>query len=167
MSVANITSPLHFTTLLKGNTCLIADFYADWCGPCHAIRPMFEKLAQANAIPGHLTFVKVNVDEQADIARQYNVSAMPTFLFFQNGQPYASQPVIRGADPQGLNRVAQELSRLAKEAQRKATEKAQQDQEASRASEATQQPGDETTVSGGYTMGSSGKRSDWKMSLRG
>jgi len=161
MSVTSITSPLHLTTLLKGNTYLIADFYADWCGPCHAIRPMFEKLAQAHGIPGHLTFVKVNVDEQTEIARQYNITAMPTFLFFQNGQPYAKQPMIRGADPQGLGRVIQELGQAAREAQRQENEKARK-----AAEETPAQQKDESTVSGDYTLGGAGKRSDWKMSLR-
>lgn len=160
MSVTSITSPLHLTTLLKGTSFLVIDFYADWCGPCHAVRPMFEKLAQANSVPGHLAFVKVNVDEQPDIARQYNISAMPTFLFFQNALPYASHPMIRGADPQTLGRISKELGDLAREAQRKANEAAQKAADAPLAV-----ADDGTTVSGGYAMGTTGKRSDWKMSL--
>lgn len=164
MSVTSITSPLHLTTLLKGTSFLIVDFYADWCGPCHAVRPMFEKLAAANSVPGHLAFVKVNVDEQSDIARQYSISAMPTFLFFQDGRPYAGNPIIRGADPQALGRIAQELGGLAREAQRKENEAAQKAADAAAAAAAA--PADDgSTVSGGYAMGTTGKRSDWKMSL--
>jgi thioredoxin len=160
MSVTSITSPLHLTTLLKGTSFLVVDFYADWCGPCHAVRPMFEKLALANSVPGHLAFVKVNVDEQPDIARQYSISAMPTFLFFQNGAPYTANPMVRGADPQALGRIAKELGDLAKDAQQKENAAAQ------KAAEANVPVADDgTTVSGGYAMGTAGKRSDWKMSL--
>ena len=175
MSVSAISAPLHFTTLLKGNTYMVADFYADWCGPCHAIRPMFEKLAQAHAIPGRLAFVKVNVDEQREIAQQYNITAMPTFLFFKDGQPYPAQPAIRGADPQGLGRVIQELGQAAREAQRVDNEKAAAAAEAKKSSSQAgdaapapeQKADDGSTVSGGYTLGTTaGKRSDWKMSMR-
>lgn len=181
MSVTSINSEDHFNNLLRSNTYVVVDFYADWCGPCRAIRPMFEKLASANAVSSHLTFVKVNVDEQSSIARKHNVSAMPTFLFFQDRKPYPGRDTIRGADAQSLARVIQDLGRRAKEAQNLENEKAQQAAEQSTANNSAdaasntankgveaREPDDGTTVSGGYTLGTDvGKRSDWKMSLRG
>jgi thioredoxin 1 len=74
-SITHITSPAHLSTLSSSNTYLILDFYADWCGPCKAIAPVFEQLASANASTGKLAFGKVDVDAQQAIARQYGVSA--------------------------------------------------------------------------------------------
>jgi thioredoxin 1 len=65
----------------------VVDFYADWCPPCRAIAPVFSGLADNHTINGHIAFAKVNVDHVKDVAGRYGVSAMPTFLFFQNGKP--------------------------------------------------------------------------------
>ena len=74
-SITDITSSTHFQTILSGNTYVIADFYADWCGPCKAIAPLFAQLAAAEAKVGKMAFVKVNVDTQQSVARTYGVSA--------------------------------------------------------------------------------------------
>ena len=74
-TIAHVTSSTHFSTLLGSSTYLIVDFYADWCGPCKAIAPVFQQLATAEAKPGRLQFCKVDVDGQADVARKYSVSA--------------------------------------------------------------------------------------------
>ncbi len=63
---------------------IVVDFYAAWCGPCKMIGPVYEGLAKTHE--GKARFLKVNVDEVRSILEQYNVKAMPTFLFFdQNG----------------------------------------------------------------------------------
>ena len=69
------TSATHFKSLLSSHTYLIADFYADWCGPCKAIAPLFEQLARSEGKPGRFAFVKVNVDNQQEIAKTYGVTA--------------------------------------------------------------------------------------------
>ncbi|OCL04656.1 thioredoxin-domain-containing protein [Glonium stellatum] len=97
--IAHVTSSTHFNTLLSSSTYLVVDFYADWCGPCKAIAPIFQQLATAEAKPGRLQFCKVDVDGQADIAKKYSVTAMPTFLIFKNGSVIDT---IRGANPSGL-----------------------------------------------------------------
>lgn len=61
----------------------VVDFYATWCGPCKMIAPIVEKLAES--VPA-AHFIKVDVEESPDIAKEYGISAMPTFLFFKNGE---------------------------------------------------------------------------------
>ncbi|EXF78564.1 thioredoxin [Colletotrichum fioriniae PJ7] len=173
MVVLHATTLTEFTNLLSSNTYLVADFYADWCGPCHAIKPIYESLSNTHGQPGSLVFVKVNVDSAQDIARRYGVTAMPTFMFFENGQPYnGGRSVIRGADPRSLQTTVQELGGLAKkkaaEAAAKKAEAEKKRKEAAAAAEKDVKPDDGSTVSGGYTLGgNTGPRSDWKMSLRG
>ncbi|GAA6013111.1 hypothetical protein JCM8202_003023 [Rhodotorula sphaerocarpa] len=60
---------------------VVIDFHATWCGPCHAIAPVFEKLAGQYSAA---TFLKVDVDKAQDVARAYRVSAMPTFVYVKN-----------------------------------------------------------------------------------
>lgn len=75
MTIISIQSEAQFRQVLNSNTYVIADFYADWCGPCKAIAPVFSSLAETKAKPGRLAFVKVDVDAHSGIARQYGVSA--------------------------------------------------------------------------------------------
>ncbi|KAF2489890.1 thioredoxin-like protein [Lophium mytilinum] len=69
----HITAPLHLTTLTGSTTYVLADFYADWCGPCKTIAPFFSQLSTQNTVPGGLAFVKINVDEQPEIAQKYSI----------------------------------------------------------------------------------------------
>jgi thioredoxin 1 len=107
---------------------VVVDFYADWCPPCRAIAPTFSELADKHSSSGRLAFAKVNVDHVKDVASGYGISAMPTFLFFQNGAPKgvaveaigarSSVPLtadglverIRGADRAALQAVVQALA---------------------------------------------------------
>jgi len=62
---------------------VFVDFYADWCGPCKITSPIVEELA--NEVK-EVKFVKVNVDENPDLASQYNIFSIPTFLIFKDGK---------------------------------------------------------------------------------
>ncbi|KAK7539383.1 thioredoxin [Phyllosticta citribraziliensis] len=97
--ITPITSAAQFNTILSSHAYTVVDFYADWCGPCKAIAPIYAALATAHASPGRLAFVKVDVDAHQGIARQYGVSAMPTFLILT---PTSTVTTIRGADAAGL-----------------------------------------------------------------
>ncbi|CAG8938726.1 unnamed protein product [Penicillium salamii] len=88
--------------LLSTNKFTVIDFYADWCPPCRAIAPVFSKLADEHALKGQLAFVKVNVDHCKDVAKLYNITAMPTFLFFENGEP---KPVLVQRDERGSTKI--------------------------------------------------------------
>ena len=73
-----------FQACVAGNKKVVVDFTATWCGPCKMIGPYFEECA--GQYPD-ITFVKVDVDDNADTAQACQVSAMPTFIFFQDGKP--------------------------------------------------------------------------------
>ncbi|KAI9149628.1 thioredoxin-like protein [Paramyrothecium foliicola] len=83
--VQKISEASELDALFSSNTHVVVDFYADWCPPCRAIAPIFSKLAEEHALKGHLAFAKVNVDHVKNVAARYNVSAMPTFVFFEKG----------------------------------------------------------------------------------
>lgn len=110
MSIVSIEGSAQFETLLKSSTVVVADFYADWCGPCKQIAPVYQELATKFSKPRAITFTKVNVDTQQSISQKYGVRAMPTFMIFRNGQPTKT---IRGADRRGLTEAVSEASKYA------------------------------------------------------
>ncbi len=70
-----------FDNLIKNNN-VVVDFYAHWCGPCKQMKPIFQALAQDFT---NVIFVKLNIEDYADIASAYNIRSIPSFLFFQQG----------------------------------------------------------------------------------
>lgn len=66
---------------------VFADFYADWCGPCKFTDPIVHELAESTEFKNKIKFVKINVDDNQEIAGQYSVFSIPTFITFKNGQP--------------------------------------------------------------------------------
>ena len=111
MAPTHISSTAQFNTLLSSNTYVVVDFYADWCGPCKAIAPIFEQLASTHTAAGKMAFCKVDVDAHQDITRKHGVSAMPTFLIFKNS---TVANTLRGANPQGLKSAVEAAARDAK-----------------------------------------------------
>ncbi|EJD55013.1 thioredoxin-like protein, partial [Auricularia subglabra TFB-10046 SS5] len=107
-----MSGPVEVTTVSEWNTALreakavgravIADFHAEWCGPCKQIAPYYAKLAAEH--PG-ATWLRVDVDGQGTrvIAQKYKITAMPTFVVIRNGEV---ADTLRGADPRGLNALA-------------------------------------------------------------
>jgi len=71
--------------VLQSKVPVLADFWAEWCGPCRATAPILEELAKE--YQGKVNFAKVNVDGNSSIAARYGIAAIPTMLVFQNGQP--------------------------------------------------------------------------------
>lgn len=72
------------TEVLKSNVPVLVDFYADWCGPCHAIAPTIEALS--NEFDGKVKFVKVDVDANQEVASTYEIMSIPTIMLFENGK---------------------------------------------------------------------------------
>ncbi|KXJ93733.1 thioredoxin-like protein [Microdochium bolleyi] len=96
--------------ILGGNTVVVADFHATWCGPCKMIAPTFESLSSKYAKPGKIAFCKIDVDSQRDIAQRYSVRSMPTFIIFRGGSEHKK---IAGADPGKLTSEVSEAVKLA------------------------------------------------------
>ncbi|MCE0523315.1 MAG: thioredoxin [Methylacidiphilales bacterium] len=69
--------------VLKADKLVIVDFWAEWCGPCKMIAPLLDEVAKE--LPGKVKIVKVNVDEQQQLAQQYGIYNIPTLLFFKDG----------------------------------------------------------------------------------
>ena len=69
--------------VLKADKPVLVDFWAEWCGPCQMMLPVIEELAKEQT---DIKVCKVNVDEQMELARQYRVMSIPTFLVFKNGK---------------------------------------------------------------------------------
>ena len=82
MSVAHIASLAEFKTAIAASRLTVVDFFAKWCGPCKAIAPQIETLAKQKP---NVAFVKVDVDEAQDVAAEYRIRAMPTFMLFKGG----------------------------------------------------------------------------------
>jgi thioredoxin 1 len=70
--------------VLKAKTKTLVDFYAPWCGPCQSMGPVIEDLAKE--MKGKAGVYKVNVDEESDLAGEYNVMSIPTLLIFEGGK---------------------------------------------------------------------------------
>ncbi|KAF3553575.1 hypothetical protein F2Q69_00018069 [Brassica cretica] len=74
---------LHFNGMKDSNQLLVIDFFASWCGPCKFIEPAFRHMAVKFT---DVSFVKVDVDELPEVAKEFNVNAMPTFVLVKNGK---------------------------------------------------------------------------------
>jgi thioredoxin 1 len=67
---------------------VLVDFWAEWCGPCHAVAPVLEKIAEER--PDELKLVKVNIDQEQALSLRYGVMSIPMMILFRDGQPAAS-----------------------------------------------------------------------------
>ena len=83
-NVIHIGSEQAFDAIINGDTPVLVDFWATWCGPCRMVAPIVEELA--NDYAGKALVLKVDVDEQPELAERYRVMNIPTLLVFKGGQ---------------------------------------------------------------------------------
>ena len=69
-----------FNKLIENNA--VVDFYATWCGPCKMFGPIFEEVSRKK----DMNFIKLNVDDYSDVAREYGVMSIPTIILFKDGE---------------------------------------------------------------------------------
>ncbi len=75
---------------------VLVDFWAEWCGPCKMISPVLEEIAEEQA--GKVQIVKLNIDDNLDVTRRFDVMSIPTLILFKDGEP---QLRLIGAKPKG------------------------------------------------------------------
>jgi thioredoxin 1 len=75
---------------------VLVDFWAEWCGPCKMISPVLEEIAEEQA--GKIKIVKLNIDDNLDVTRRFDVMSIPTLILFKDGEP---QVRLIGAKPKG------------------------------------------------------------------
>ena len=83
MSIIEVNKGNFEAEVLKSDIPVLIDFNAGWCGPCRAMKPMLEELAEAN--PGY-KIASIDIDEEDELAEEYDVSSIPCLVVFKGGQ---------------------------------------------------------------------------------
>ena len=83
MAVIEVTGASFEKEVVQSDRPVLADFYANWCGPCRMVAPFIEQLA--DEYEGKVAFMKVNVDEEPELCEKYRISSIPNLVLFKDG----------------------------------------------------------------------------------
>ncbi|MPZ36816.1 MAG: thioredoxin [Rhizobiales bacterium] len=89
MAVGKVSDATFEAEVLKAKGPVVVDFWAEWCGPCKMIAPALEEIA--GSLGEKVKIVKLNVDENPQVAAKYNIQSIPTLLIFKNGDMSSRQ----------------------------------------------------------------------------
>ena len=92
----NVTTETFEQEVINSDRPVLVDFWAEWCGPCHAVAPVLDRIAAERE--NELKLVKVNIDQQQELSQRYGVASIPTMILFKDGEPSAA---VIGAQPKG------------------------------------------------------------------
>ena len=95
---------LNFHDAISQNKLLLVDFWAEWCGPCKSMHPIFSRMAKKYE---QVRFARVNVDNSQDVAKKFNVQSIPTFIMFKNGQ--VAQQMVGAVGEPGIHMICKKF----------------------------------------------------------
>lgn len=101
MSSLHVTDDNFEEEVLKSQTPVLIDFWAEWCAPCRAVSPLIEELAGENS--GKLKVAKMNVDENQKVPADFGIMSIPTVILFKSGKP---QKTLIGVQPKDVYKKA-------------------------------------------------------------
>lgn len=82
--IVNLNKDIFEQEVIQSDKPVLIDFWATWCGPCRAVAPVIDQLA--DKFDGRVKVAKVNVDEQSELASRFRIMSIPTVMLFKNGQ---------------------------------------------------------------------------------
>jgi thioredoxin 1 len=82
-----VTTDSFEAEVIQSDQPVIVDFWAEWCGPCHAVAPVLDKIVEERP---EYKLVKINIDEEPALAQRYGIQSIPTMIVFKNGEPAAA-----------------------------------------------------------------------------
>ncbi|MDA8147700.1 MAG: thioredoxin [Actinomycetota bacterium] len=102
-SIATLTDASFDEQVMASDVPVLVDFWAEWCGPCKMIAPLLEEIADERS--GQLAVAKLNIDDNLEVTRRFDVMSIPTLILFKDGAP-----VSRIVGAKGKAQLLQEIS---------------------------------------------------------